>query len=1680
MIKVRNYLHTMLSLQLLVTSGMLAHSLMGTIAKAENSGGGRPGSSGTSGVQLDLSSTAASISGSTLGKNDVPIVTGGKTVLVGANSALTPAQYLAAMSVINGGLQTLTINSAGQATGGLFQVPTSTNLTSINVPKGVIGVYDVAGNHALNLSGNFTNYGNFYLLSTNHSVSSGSLTAQNIVNNQGALISSVLPSLITSIFGLVNNLSFSLNAVQNLHNFGSITSAGSLNLTAGNQIVNGLASVTSSAALASVTATNNISLIAPNITNIGQITSALNNINIQTTNMQNAGLLQSIKGDINISNLIDRTMNINNVGGMISAHNNLNFSSDTSRAVLSVVGGNLQANAINFDNPQGTVSVSVDDISRNLNFDARRVTLSVSKGSSGLDLRGLDNSRSVALTYTGSGDIFTSGFTTRGKDVSIDTTGSISIDGQILTSRKNKGDGGNVFLSAGQDLLVGDISTAGKQGGDGGNITLIAGGTVGASQLVASGGASGNPGVITIESGKSGSGDTTVSGILDNGVAGGGVVSITSPGGITAGTISAINGTVTINSQTTKIDKIDVGNDGQLSLNPSKDSTGPYIVDLGDLSHFGTGNISIGGGAGGPLSTDIVVTGNCDHCLGNVTSISLNTQGSYKATGTSLVLDEGQSYSVSADLGVFTGSVSGGSSISFTSKGVVTVDGTISNPHVELSGSGFDISSPIHAEGGTVSLLPTSSSTVINGSQLSNVNTSTLNIGNGSSGSVQITGTADLTHVTDHVGVNLSGDFNAANATMNLANNASMVINANNVDTGAVNGGVAYVVNARGSLDVSGNLNIPNGPVVLNGDLNASGASINLHSGTSITAAAVSVMSPMGAISSGSQIKSLNAEIAFDAGSSLTFLDAASIKAATNVNLSSGANMTFGSQSGSGVLVSAGYLSSSVDPFHQTGTVSDSMLGTGGNININTFKNGSASGDVSLGNQVSLVAAGSGNTGNVAVLSGGNINVGAAKLASVGGNLWLSSKTNVNISGANIVSIASSSSKAGTAYTGGQIAILAGAPETDMGVMLAGLAANRNSSKQYHSDTSLSGNTISLQNGSSFSVVQPADHLVTLTNNNITLNGGVVFIDPPPSSTVNVTGSTINAVGPGISSPTVLLGGTTVVNTGGNSGGTPVVVPPTSTGGDTTGIGSGTGTGTGGLGTGLGGTGTILNTFSASFVQGPGSSTVNSNDISSKSTSNQIQFFGGNFNTNGTSTALGVDTLEEGPIKPTMRSGVFCSKPQLLKTSDILDEDSWIIASSSCQPFTFEEHDGSLIVGTGPAKFAPAQDRTLLLREGKILVITVDKIHVVRTPFCNITIPVNTASIVEVDTQGMVRIAQLAGGKTSVTICRNDETLILSASPGEQLVLGESAVSEEQFGNFSFPEVAHTKVSAWNLEISGLRGQKMRFDRHEMAQREPLLHCSMGCVNQTQLRRIEQLMQSMSSEQAVLKSMVKQGKGARLIEGSLPASPNQMRPISFTDNTLHGALNFNTLNAGSALVKYSGKCKVSLSSPGLIVLEEGEALVAADKRTIVKSGVSHIELKPGTVATFHAHDGLLTVRNVFEKNSTSVVATVAAKKVVGLQVGHEIIIGPKGLSIGHTLSDEPIGRRRIKNEDLSSGHTYISSEISLNSLMLNSNILAQLIRSDDDADKELARKIMKMAVCLSLVTSGHGNFSMGH
>ncbi|MBX9724504.1 MAG: hypothetical protein K2X81_24050 [Candidatus Obscuribacterales bacterium] len=452
------------------------------------------------GLSLDLSSKNASIAATSVGKTGVAINVGGTTGVVGSGSysTLTPAEYLAALQVVSTGHQTLNLNSSGQAISGTFTLPAASSLASLVVPTGVTGVYNIASSNQLNVTGNFTNSGSFYVVSSSQGANSAVLNAVNIVNNQGALLSSVLPAGgLAGFSNLISSLNLTLNAINNISNFGSITSSGSLNMIAGNQIIN---SNVASAALANISAVNNISMIAPHIDNSGQIVSALNNIRIQSANLVNSGLLDSVKGNISISNLVQKVLDINNVGGLIEAKNTLTISnrSTSTLSAINFEGGILEASKIRFVDRKGSVFVALDDISNKVAFTAQHVGLDVSNGSGGLTLTGLNKSADVSLSFNGSGNVTSTGFNTLGQDVVINTTGAIKLTGNIVTTPSTAGDAGSVILNAGQSLTTKNISTNGSGDGNGGSITLTAGTTLNAGALSASGGISGNPGIITL------------------------------------------------------------------------------------------------------------------------------------------------------------------------------------------------------------------------------------------------------------------------------------------------------------------------------------------------------------------------------------------------------------------------------------------------------------------------------------------------------------------------------------------------------------------------------------------------------------------------------------------------------------------------------------------------------------------------------------------------------------------------------------------------------------------------------------------------------------------------------------------------------------------------------------------------------------------------------------------------------------------------------------------------------------------------------------------------------------------------------------------------------------------------------------------------------------------------------
>ena len=204
-------------------------------------------------------------------------------------------------------------------------------------------VIDFGNVAALNIPGNLVNAGRLYAVSSNPQTTTAIFNAANIHNQQGALFSSILPAGgIAGVTAGVSNLSLVLNAIGNIVNAGTITSAGNLTATAGGQIINALPA----------------GAVGP-----GPVMQALNNVNLQTANILNSGLIAAQTGSINIASALASNIAINNAAGRLEALSgviNIRDALTTGKFDTLLTGGDVLANALNIYSGTGKITVDVD------------------------------------------------------------------------------------------------------------------------------------------------------------------------------------------------------------------------------------------------------------------------------------------------------------------------------------------------------------------------------------------------------------------------------------------------------------------------------------------------------------------------------------------------------------------------------------------------------------------------------------------------------------------------------------------------------------------------------------------------------------------------------------------------------------------------------------------------------------------------------------------------------------------------------------------------------------------------------------------------------------------------------------------------------------------------------------------------------------------------------------------------------------------------------------------------------------------------------------------------------------------------------------------------------------------------------------------------------------------------
>ncbi len=750
-------------------------------------------------LNFDLSSTNRTLQAPVnLGDNNISIRSGTGSRVIDAQSLLTPAERLAVWQVISTGAQTIRLGMNGNAIGGSFSLSPKFNfdISSLVIPKGVTSFSSVSN---LNILGDLTNSG---ALRISNLIGGATISAANIVNNYGALISSAT--------------ALNLIAAGSITNYGQITGANSLTFTAGNTISN---------------------IGHAGLANAGVITAA-NGLNLVSSNIVNSGALTTIAGNLNVLSALPSSININNTNGVLSAlaaDINVRDSLFSGKYNTTLMGGDLLSNNVNIFGGNGNVEMNTHSATGQVNITASNIHAGVNSGTFNLGnmtftedpvFFNTNGSLSVNSAISGgtviqgapvallaSGDIIG---TNAGSINTLDgATGfplfvmsganftvSSSATGSSSTSTQGNGDISSVFTILGPSVTGGavdfsafsnPISTVGTANGGNVSITAFAGtgkgssftpGTVnlGSVAINTNGGGVGlNNGSVTIIAGAksdpTGGSVITVGGINTSSGGGGlagSVYLVTATPKIEA-PISITNGNITngdsISFSTINNGSINVGSAGKLGNIAVE--TSPVTILAGKNINL-NGSISTGGfntisplGPGGVVT---LVAGN-NIQSSTLSNFSITSSGQAKQfTASPIIMTAGASYTVTGKHTYLSGGLNDKIETTIRVVGSSSTGGNINLPTLNnITANGGPVNGNIGAAGGNVSITAfASSSNPSTTGQLSMPDVA-ISTGGTASGSLNVSSSSNLNGDVVIVAGGSKGSAASAPTTINLA-----------------------------------------------------------------------------------------------------------------------------------------------------------------------------------------------------------------------------------------------------------------------------------------------------------------------------------------------------------------------------------------------------------------------------------------------------------------------------------------------------------------------------------------------------------------------------------------------------------------------------------------------------------------------------------------------------------------------------------------------------------------------------------------------------------------------------------------------------------------------------------------------------------------------------------------------
>jgi YVTN family beta-propeller protein len=434
---------------------------------------------------------------------------------------------------------------------------------------------------------------------------------------------------------------------------------------------------------------------------------------------------------------------------------------------------------------------------------------------------------------------------------------------------------------------------------------------------------------------------------------------------------------------------------------------------------------------------------------------------------------------------------------------------------------------------------------------------------------------------------------------------------------------------------------------------------------------------------------------------------------------------------------------------------------------------------------------------------------------------------------------------------------------------------------------------------------------------------------------------------------------------------------------------------------------------------------------------------------------------------------------------------SFVFISSHCQPFLYGVDD-SVLFGCGGTEFAPGKDRNVLLTEGRMVAMTGTKVLTIQTDVATVNVPAGSASIVERSAGGVLRATSLSGEPTTVSISRAGQNTEMIAAPGEEVVIADGTPSDEEL--IPADGVDREPIGG-KIAFAGLSVSRNKFNLQAMADRNALLNCNQGSMWVAVRGKVDKVKKEMmgsplagpapaalpSPAAGPIEGPGKIGAGISYLPTlrTEPGRSSTYYPVSYGgDNIIAVSAGSApcTVSTESAIVKATGHAVFDASEPGVVSLSSGDILLEANKATIVRAGKYVLTVEPGTIVEVANSGKVVKVRDVWENGNKSIHA-YAGNQSLSISVGEEVMLAESNGLITQEAKVDPVARRHVRIFTMPNQHSAARSEVSIVSLIQNTELLSHLRVSQDATDKAILDKLVKMAACLAQTTANHGPYS---